>query len=1028
MKTNTRTILTGSFALLLASTPASAVPDFWDGGGGGGDGLLNNLNWVDDTAPVSDVNTTDLFFLGIAGLNPDVPGGGFSAKSVVFMPGAGSFQFIGAPLTIGAGGITNSSFERQEFENQINIGAASSTFNAMSEELHFHGTVALGANTLNLDGEMEFFGALSIGTGTLNVDVQSGQSTIIGNDLTGTGTINKTGAGSLFLGKGQTILADVFVSGGEFLLSPGEGPFTLGGSGSIAIGTGATLIIYESLTLINGAQLTKAADGEIQFSAVHEMRIESGSDLVSSDGLRIDSIASVTVTGAGSTLQTTSGNLSVMLGATLAVLNGGSASTTGHLNVGSSDVGTLTVSGAGSSISTGSGISEWGSFGSAILTFSNNATGSITGVDIASLGDADIQILSGADITNTGRLVLAGFPNGGTGTLVVSGAGTTWQQLGASEVTIGAPSGGGGTLAVSNGAGFSASGNFIVNATGTVSLDGSTLSASGAVSNSGVLTVVNGAAFTTNSAFANNATGTVTLDGGVFTVHGAVSNSGTFNFTAGLLELLGANDLTVGTGGFLGTNVTLTGARQVTIGDTTTVNAFRTLTLDGGTFTTGALVNNGTLAFNSGTLAITGLGGLAVGTGPLGANVTLGSGRTLAISSATGVGATAQLTVAGGNFSTGILVNDGLITHDSGVFTVSGLVANNSGGRIFASRPLTIGGTLTNSAGARITLEDGTGSLGGAGALSNSGLITGDGVISLATVNLAGGEIRAESGKTLYFTGASGGNNGRLNLLGGTLSFAQAFTNGSTGQINGAGVLYFPTNPVPSSGSPTAGFNNVGQLNFSGGDSQIFGTVQMGAGSKLVVSGGATATFYDVFRHSGAEVKASAGSSIVFFGQVRGAGSFTGGGSIYMEGGYSPGNSPAMVTLDAPIVLGDANVLTLELGGTTAGIGPASDPLAGYDQLFHAENGQLSVDGTLLIDFINGFTPVVGQSFQLFDFEPGQISGGFDEIVFADALPSGTSFDTSNLLINGQVAVVPEPSSALLLLGGLALAARRRRK
>ena len=51
-------------------------------------------------------------------------------------------------------------------------------------------------------------------------------------------------------------------------------------------------------------------------------------------------------------------------------------------------------------------------------------------------------------------------------------------------------------------------------------------------------------------------------------------------------------------------------------------------------------------------------------------------------------------------------MNNGLIVHDSGTFTVTGFVANNSGGRLFAARPLIVGGTFTNSAGARLTLEE----------------------------------------------------------------------------------------------------------------------------------------------------------------------------------------------------------------------------------------------------------------------------------------------------------------------------------
>ena len=60
---------------------------------------------------------------------------------------------------------------------------------------------------------------------------------------------------------------------------------------------------------------------------------------------------------------------------------------------------------------------------------------------------------------------------------------------------------------------------------------------------------------------------------------------------------------------------------------------------------------------------------------------------------------------------------------------------------------------------------------------------------------------------------------------------------------------------------------------------------------------------------------------MVFFDEVRGPGAFTGSGSLVMEGGYSPGASPASVTLSPQVTFTDSSVLTMEIGGTAPGGG-----------------------------------------------------------------------------------------------------------
>ena len=91
---------------------------------------------------------------------------------------------------------------------------------------------------------------------------------------------------------------------------------------------------------------------------------------------------------------------------------------------------------------------------------------------------------------------------------------------------------------------------------------------------------------------------------------GAIVNNGVFDFIAGSLSYSG--NLVVGTGGLLGANLTLNSDRQLSLTGTTTIDATRMLFLSGGALHTGALVNNGTVASNFGTL-ITGSATLAAG-------------------------------------------------------------------------------------------------------------------------------------------------------------------------------------------------------------------------------------------------------------------------------------------------------------------------------------------------------------------------------------------------------------------------------
>ena len=95
-------------------------------------------------------------------------------------------------------------------------------------------------------------------------------------------------------------------------------------------------------------------------------------------------------------------------------------------------------------------------------------------------------------------------------------------------------------------------------------------------------------------------------------------------------------------------------------------------------------------------------------------------------------------------------------------------------------------------------------------------------------------------------------------------------------------------------------------------------------------------------------------------GAVTGPGSFQ--QNVSFEGSYSPGSSPASVSLSGNMVFAATLQLKMELGGTTLG--------TQYDHI--TSTGSLTLGGTLNVTLLTGFTPATGESFDLLDFDPAQ--------------------------------------------------------
>jgi len=147
----------------------------------------------------------------------------------------------------------------------------------------------------------------------------------------------------------------------------------------------------------------------------------------------------------------------------------------------------------------------------------------------------------------------------------------------------------------------------------------------------------------------------------------------------------------------------------------------------------------------------------------------------------------------------------------------------------------------------------------------------------------------------------------------------------------------------------------------------------------------------------------------------------TPGSSVFSDsftGIVTPLNGVATFALpDDPVTLGATDVVRIDV---------ASDD-ADLLQIGSTGLGDLTINAgaTLELNLTDSFEQYnVGDTFQVLQF--GTVGGSFNVIQDPEVI-----FDTSNLLVNGQITVlskVPEPSSFLLLSGGVALLARRRRR
>lgn len=254
--------------------------------------------------------------------------------------------------------------------------------------------------------------------------------------------------------------------------------------------------------------------------------------------------------------------------------------------------------------------------------------------------------------------------------------------------------------------------------------------------------------------------------------------------------------------------------------------------------------------------------------------------------------------------------------------------------------------------------------------------------------------------------------------------------------------------------SPVATVSNFsGKTTIQGGTLALSGTGNLSGTPWIQVDEGAT------FGLSG-----RTGSSYEITQAVlSGTGSVTGelivSGTSFISPGDSvgdlladAGNGTGQLTFDSLTLTGGTPTLRalFQLGGTPSNL---SDPLSGGDPLYFANASSgglydslnvgtlgLNAGSTLRVDLFTGYTPQLGDVFNLLDWAlslniNASGSGNFTltdlDLSSANAAiaSNGWYFETDRFISHGLLyVVIPEPSRALLLLGGLiAITLRRHR-
>lgn len=718
----------------------------------------------------------------------------------------------------------------------------------------------------------------------------------------------------------------------DLLVSDGDVSFSMG---STAV-SDATYLINDDLRISGGGflSLTEVANTfNVGLNILDEVRINSGQmNILSGSQVSNNGTATVAISGNDFGIATVAGVGSYWTNQSNLVVGGLG---TGALNIISGGLVSNTLTGV-----IGNDSDEFGGGGPSISTGTVTVSGpgstweNLSDLIVGNFGQGTMNIENGGHVSNASTGVIGNSISPftfGVGTVTVTGAGSTWTN--SSDLYVG--SAGLGSLNVE-------SGGQVIN-TG-VGMLGNLTSSVGAATVTGA-----GSTWTNSSDFyvGRFGQGTLNIEAG-----GQVSNVGR--------GVIGSQDNSVGTATVSGTGSTWTNAFQLIVGE------FGQGTLN---IEAGGQVSNvgsgviGNFDGSAGTATVTGTGStwtnltnLLVGiSGPGTLNIS-DSGLVI-VGSNTVINEQSSVVLSGGRFEFGRI--------DLGSYArISG-----TSGELAGNLPAVLG---YNEAGT-VSANLGTTTLDVSDVLlTNSGVLFGSGDFDVSLVNAADGEVETSNGERLRF--AHGANDGEINNFGGQVRFEQDFTNEAAGFVGGRGQFI-----------ANGGWTNQGVMAFSGGFTDVLGDVLNSAIGQIAVGGGSVTTFFDdvTMDASNLNIEVAASGTAVFLGSYNGGNDGT--GAVEVLGDLRPGNSPAEVTFAGELTLGSNTTTFIELGGLLLGE---------YDRFTVADD--LNLDGDLMVSLLDDFTLEVSAEFIIAQVD-GNLSGAFSN--YADGDLVGT-FDGTDLFID----------------------------